>query len=324
MTGEAGALVASHSFLVRPYVGVEALQRSFDLAELVIGENRYPAGSILLPADQLPIRNATIEAYLDLENIRDALGEAGIPGESVRLACVIYGSVIAESRIVADVNLMEAATPFVVGLEESPLILQSPNGFDVRLFLYLAERNTPHPWRPSVPGTWLAFKEYRVSPQVALSRFSPTPLDDGIRQHYGLSPESLTYVRVGDGILDVESLDEDLDVFVDVTILRLLQENPNSALSKYIQLELAVATLWALITKIASLTSAQELGSAVVRTLSEETAAWVVCRDLATVGGLSIDQLLMAARDEPGLLRSVIEVFVSSLKTTSMALREVS
>lgn len=317
-------LVGSHNFLIRPYAGVEALHKVLDLSELVISGDRYLPGTVSLPNDQFPIDSASLEVYLDVDAIAQHLSEAEIPLDDVKLACVIYGSVIAQSQTIKDVSISTVTSPLVVSVNGDPLITASPNGFDLRVFLYVAKNAPADAWRPNIAGTWLSFKEFKVTPQFALSRFSPTPLDDTIRQHYGLPSETLSYVRVGEGILDVESLDEDLDVFVDVTILRLLQESPNSALSKYIQLDLAVATLWALVIKVANLSRLSGAKTSDNPIDAEGSAAWGLCRELAQTVGISVEELLASAQDEPGMVRSFIEVYVNSLKTASLTLREVS
>lgn len=324
MTTSATTLVGSHNFLIRPYMGVEGLQGALDITELVIGGNRFLSGTVSLPIDQFPVDSASLEVYLDVDAIALQLSEAQIPLDQVQLACVIYGSVIAQSQIIENVSLVGLSSPVVVSVSGAPYITYSPNGFDLRVFLYVAKDSPSEAWRPNIAGTWLAFKEFRITPQFALSRFSPTPLDDSIRQHYGLSRETLSYVRVGEGIFDVESLDEDLDVFVDVTILRLLQENPNSVLSKYIQLDLAVATLWTLVIKVSNMLTLTNSLTSGSRVNIEGSAAWSLCQELARSGGIAVEEMLASAQDDPGMVRSVIEVYVNSLKTTSLALREVS
>lgn len=324
MTTPTMTLVGSHNFLIRPYAGVEALHKVLDITELVIGENRYLPGSVSLPNTQFPIDSATLEVYWDLDAITQHLSDAEIPLDDVKLACVIYGSVIAQSQVIENLSIAKVTSPVIISVKGEPFITSSPNGFDLRVFLYVARDAPSEAWRPNIAGTWLAFKEFRIAPQFALSRFSPTPLDDAIRHHYGLPAETLSYVRVGESILDVDSLDEDLDVFVDVTILRLLQENPNSALSKYIQLDLAIATLWSLVIKVANLSKLSGSTSSDISTNVEGSAAWGLCRELARSVNISVEDLLASAQDEPGMVRSFIEVYVHSLKTTSLALREVS
>jgi hypothetical protein len=314
-------LSSSQQFLVRPYVGIDSLKNALDLAQIVIDGERFAAGSVSLPVESLPFDEATIEVFFDPQAIRDGLGLIGLSDKDVRIACIAYGSIVAESKVLVDAPLAELDSPCIAKLSGAPLIFKSPNGFDVRAFLYLAEELDPNELHPYVSGTWLSFREFRVHPYSTLSRFSPTPMDDDLRRYYALPVDSMTYVRVGDDVLQAESLEDDVDVFLDVSILRLLQENPTSALAKYIQLELAVSTLCAILTKIAGMDLGDRIGG--IGSL-EDTAAWALCEELSRTSGRVSENLLAIAREDPGFLRAIVEAHLKTLRTTSLTLREVT
>lgn len=320
MSSRSSSISGSHQFLVRPYEGLDSLRNALDLTQIVLDDERFPAGSVSLPVERLPFQEGSLEIFFDPQAIKDGLASTGLSSADVRVACVAYGSVVAESKVLLDAPLREAESPLIADLTGAPLIFKSPNGFDVRAFLYLAEELEPDELRPYAAGTWLSFREFRVSPFSTLSRFSPTPMDDDLRKYYALPVDCMTYIRVGDDILEAESLEDDVDVFLDVSILRLLQESPTSALAKYIQLELAVSTLSAIATKLAGIDLGDRIGG--VHSL-EDTAAWALCVELARTAGQLPEELLIAARDDPGLLRAVVEAHLNALKTTSQTLREV-
>jgi hypothetical protein len=314
-------LTTSSALLVRPYSGVDVLATALEMTQLVLDGGRYPEGSVGLPVDKLPFHEGSLEVYFDAELLYRDLLSAKVPTSHVRLAVLAYGSVVAESECLLDVQLEQVQSPVLIQLEGAPLIFKSPNGFDVRAFLYLAEGLEPDELRPYLPGTWLSFSEFRVFPQLTLSRFSPTPLDDDIRKEYQLPPECLTYVRVGDGIIEADSLDDEVDVFVDVKVLRLLQENPSSALAQYIQLDLAVSTLCMMLTRLAALAAKNGLE----RTpFLEESPAWHLFVELTGESGMSPYDGMKLALDDPGRLRALVETQLKALRTTSLALREVT
>lgn len=320
MNSRNSSTLSSHQFLVRPYEGLDSVKNALDLTQLVIDEERFPAGAVSLPIERLPFQQGSLEIFFDLQEIQDGLASIGLGGADVRIACVVYGSVVAESRVLLDTPLQEAKSPLCAPLSGAPLIFKSPNGFDVRAFLYLAEDLEPDELRPYVAGTWLSFREFRVSPFSTLSRFSPTPMDDDLRRYFALPVDCMTYIRVGDDLLETESLEDDVDVFLDVSILRLLQESPTSALAKYIQLELAVSTLLAIVTKVAGMDLGNRIGG--ISSL-DDTAAWALCAELARTSGQLPDELLISAREDPGFLRAVVEAHLKTLKTTSLTLREI-
>jgi hypothetical protein len=317
-------LNASQSFLTRPYPGLDSLQTVLSGVEVVIGSTRYLSGNVSLPLDQLPLRDAFVEIAIDQQGVREAAIAAGLPYSSLRVACVVYGSVIAESRLLADIALEELLSPRAVPISGAPLITESPNGVDVRVFLYLGERLSEDNLRPHIPGTWLSFSEFRISPFTALSRFSPSPLDDAVRKHFQLPAKSMTYVSVNDELLEAESLDEEVEVYVDVSILRLLQEAPSAPLSSYIQLDLVALTLSAILQKAVSLLREPDGFAHRESLVSGRSGLGALCHKIAAHGGRSVEELLTAVDQNPGLVRSLIEAYANTLSTTSLALREVS
>jgi hypothetical protein len=134
----------------------------------------------------------------------------------------------------------------------------------------------------------------------------------------------MTYVRIGDGVLEAESLEEEVDVFVDVNVLRLLQENPFDPLSMYMQLELVILTLVSVITKVAS--QAQDASGPYAYSNVEDldTPAMQLAQAIAASTHTSTASLMAMASSDPGMLRSVVEGYVRALKTSSAALREIS
>jgi len=313
-------LFSSHQFLVRPYEGLDALKGSLELSQIVIDGSRFPPGPVSLPVERLPFNEGLVEIYLDVESLQGELRAVGLGEADVRIACVAYGSVIAASAVLMDVGVCDVESPLIVRLEDSPLIFRSPNGFDVRVFLYLAEDLPPDVSSPYLSGTWLSYREFRVAPYSTLSRFSPTPLDDDLRRHFGLPIDCMTYIRVGDDLLEAESLDDEVDVFLDVAILRLLQESPSGALAKYIQLDLAISTILTILSKVAGVVYGSRGGAA---SAIEHGPAWGLCMELANSSGSTLEEFLNKTRHDPGYLRAVIESHVKGLRLASLSLREV-
>lgn len=317
-------LTGTQHLVTRPYAGVEVLSDALSMCQLVLPEGRFEPGPVSLPPESLPITDATLEIYLDLARICGSLEELEIPVAAVSVAVVAYGNVVAASSIIANVRLEDFDSPLAVSLDGHEHIFKSPNGFDLRAFLYLSKPLKPKGFRPTTTGTWLAHAEFKIGPYSTLSRFCPTPLDDQLRGHYGLPRECMTYVRIGDGVIDTDSLEEEVDVFVDLNVLRLLQENPSDPLSAYMQLELVILTLVAVITKVSSLTQDGSGPYAFSSVEELDTPAMNLVKSVAAVTHLSTSALLSIATADPGLLRAAAEGYVKTLKTASAALREIS
>ena len=75
----------------------------------------------------------------------------------------------------------------------------------------------------------------------------------------------MSYVQGGDGVLAPEALEDEIEVFVDLSILRLLQENPEEPLATYIQLDLVSETLSAIIARAAEAIGHSELANLALR-----------------------------------------------------------
>jgi len=323
MSAKTSILKASHNFVARPYEGLETLDDALNLIEIELDGKRYAQGSVSLLPDEVPFHVGSVEIYLDGEGLNSHLGAMGIDAGDVKLACIAFGTVVAEAHVVLDDWLEGLELPVVKALEGAPFIFEGPNGFDLRAFMYLGRDLKASAFRPHRVGTWLAYAEFRVAPHSALSRFCPTPLDDQTRQHYGLPKDCLTYIRVGDGILESDSLEDEVDAFVDVAILRLLQENSAEPLATYIQLDLVTSTIWAVLSKAAVLLAAGRSYQTVAELSDARRPIASLISAIAQAASQPPSSVVSAALDDPGMARSAIESYVKSLKTTSYALREV-
>ena len=257
----ASTIKTSQRITPAPYEGVDSLSDALAMTQLVIDGNRYPPGNVSLPRESLPIGSGAIELFVDDQGVAQVLDQLKINTKDVWIACIAFGSVVAESCILFNQSLASFQSPHTVELQGDPLVFDSPNGFDTRVALYLRSNLKPRAFRPHRSGTWLALAGFSVSPYASLSRFCPVPMDDAIRRRYGLPKGCMSYVRVGDGVLDAEALEDEIDVFVDLSILRLLQENPEEPLATYIQLDLVSETLVAIITRAAEQIGHSELTS---------------------------------------------------------------
>ncbi len=323
MSEKTSTLKASHNFVARPYEGIENLHDVLRLIQLELDGERYAQGSVSLPPEAVPFTTGSVEIEIDGDSLNSYLATMDIDPSDVKLACVAFGTVVAEAHVVFDDWLNGLELPVVRVLEGARFIFEGPNGFDLRAFLYLGRNLKASGFSPHRVGTWLAYAEFRVAPHSALSRFCPTPLDDQTRQHYGLPKDCLTYIRVGDGILESDSIEDEVDAFVDVAILRLLQENGSAPLSTYIQLDLVTSTIWAVLSKAAALLAAGRSYQSVAELSDARRPIASLISAIAQAAGQSSSSVVSAALDDPGMARSAIESYVKSLKTTSYALREV-
>jgi hypothetical protein len=160
-------------------------------------------------------------------------------------------------------------------------------------------------------------------PESSLSRFAPTPLDAPTRQFFELPPTCLSYVHIDDDLLSCESLDDQVQVYVDSSILRLLQEDSDSPVAVYLQVDLAMATVSAILTKIAAKLAEPDALTDLEGLARESSPVIRFILPIARSAGMSPSQLIECAIENPGRLRSVVEAYLQTLKFSSLALREV-
>lgn len=317
------SIKSSSNFLARPFDGIEQFEDVLDTTIVKIGNDEiYQPGSIELPSSQLPLSEGQIEIYF-APSLLENLNNQNMDPKSVVIVCFIQGTVIAESQIIYQEKLSTAKSPVVVPLHGNPLITQSPNGFDIRIALILTKDRVGKDVQLIEAGVWLANLIFRISPYSAQSLFAAAPLDDQLRTSFGLPKGCLSYVHIQDDFMLSESLEDQVDIYIDVSVLRLLQESQDSAVANSIQLDLATSLFLALICKTATYLRDENIEDSEDFEL-ENLPVGKVLHHVSVSSKYSIDDLLKFAANDLGRLKAAIETHLGSLKYASAALREVS
>jgi hypothetical protein len=323
MAVSGSVLRSSASMVCRPFEGIDSLHNALANSTLVLdGESMMP-GILEIAMDKLPFSEGQLQVLFDSQEVVAQLTELNLKASSVDLVVLAQGSTIASSEVLHRSPLSQISSPQLVDLNGSPLVFQSRNGFTVLAALVLNQTRKAKGLQPHLAGTLLAITSFRVTPESTLSRFAPTPLDAQIRQQLGLPPTCLTYVLVEDDLLGCESLDDQIQVFVDASILRLLQEDPDSPTATYLQVDLAMATLSTVLTKIAAKLSEPDSSTDLEALVTESSPIIAFISPIAKSTAITLAQLIDCAIGDPGRLRSVIEAYLQTLKFSSLALREV-
>ena len=317
------SIKSSSNFLARPFDGIEQFEDILDTTIVKIGNDEiYQPGSIELPSSRLPLSEGQIEIYF-APSLLENLNSQNMDPKSVEIVCFIQGTVIAESQIIYQEKLSTAKSPVVVPLHGNPLITQSPNGFDIRIALILTKDRVGNDVQLIEAGVWLANIIFRISPYSAQSLFAAAPLDDQLRTSFGLPKGCLSYVHIQDDFMLSESLEDQVDIYIDVSVLRLLQESQDSAVANSIQLDLATSLFLALICKTATYLRDENIEDSEDFEL-ENLPVGKVLHHVSVSSKYSIDDLLKFAANDLGRLKAAIETHLGSLKYASAALREVS
>ncbi|KMO75871.1 hypothetical protein MOBUDSM44075_02400 [Mycolicibacterium obuense] len=230
----------------------------------------------------------------------------------------------ARTHRVSKVVLLENLTgdwPSELALErsEADLVFNDRAGFNLTVAVVLLNELEPKPLRPHMAGTWLARREFKVSPEVDETSFSPEPLTNEIREYFGLPTGVLRYVSV-EGVLDEESLSDAVRVYLDEEVLNLLLARPNDSAAVQMQIELAVQA-----TESVAAAIAKELFNGAVpsaEALEPAPAARRFYENLARTLDVDLADVLELAANQLPTLRAQLEAVFGMQAATATALKE--
>ncbi|MEX0826151.1 MAG: hypothetical protein WD184_05315 [Acidimicrobiia bacterium] len=307
---------------VRPFVGLDALERCLDHTTLYFGQEPCEPNSSLaadIEIHEFLIRPVSLEWVPEgqFEAFRAGLLEAcvaaGIAPESVSLAAVAMSGFLKLSQVVLNVSLVELdRLDRVVDLAADPRPdpFRTPfNGFGVDVYLLLSEAVDARPLKPSKKGTWLSRVSFRIDTHLAPALLPPTPLTGELRQQLGLPARTLRYLQFGDHDLLEPYREQEQPVFyVDEDILAQLSVRRTSAASKAIQLQLAQDFVAAVVRRAAGQPDLETVAYDDVR----ESLLGSVIRLAAGPKALDGDRqtLLVMVRNDPEYVIARAEHFV--------------
>lgn len=312
---------------VRPFIGIDAADEAMEKIRFVVNGEEHQAlegspGNLVLTDSDLAA--ATITLHLpDSEEVRGAVDKTGVPvgdcaffvlarGRTHRASAALYAEYLAKAQV---------PTELTVDRDRFPLILRDRSGFNLTVAVVLMHNNTPEPLRPSMPGTWLARRDFRITPERDESSFSPEPLTDALRAEYSIPSGSTSFIKIEDNLETAEPISEAVRVFVDEKVLNTLHAAPNEPLAKYIQTDLAVTTM-VTVAHAAYQRIAKPGGAVTEAELDAYAGIKLFFTNVAGSLGKSIDEVL-AMCTQPDILRAHLADAFGSLKATNAALKGV-
>ncbi|USX46297.1 hypothetical protein [Dietzia kunjamensis] len=314
------ASTRSESALVRPFTGIHAADSAMTQVCLSVNGEPHEAGAVVLPGEVLSSAHFTLSLPTTAEVI-DAVSATGVPVEKCGLVVIATARSHRTSHILIREELASDKWPAQLDLvrTDADLVFNDLAGFVLTVAVVLLEELPPAPLRPSAAGTWLAQREFKVSPENEEASFSPEPLTDQVREHFGLPVGVLRFIDV-DGVLEEDNLSDAVRVYVDGEILNLLLSQPSSPPAIHIQVELAIQATEAVATNIA-----RELGDGsvpAVDLLNSAPAAKRFCENLAQRLSIDLASLLQVATTQTPMLRALLEATFGMREVTSQALKD--
>lgn len=312
--------------IIRPYLGVDAVQAAIADVVLRFGQDRIEAQSTLTVPVTLFMADRTELVLVEpdeapderLTAIQNAVKECDLDPGDTELVLVLSASGIKSKDIAWRFRLDgQQSLPREVRLDgpPRPRALQAPvSGCDFELFVALSESQEPQPLRPSLRGAWLARNRYRVSTDLGTIGWRPVPLTDDLRKALGLHPETIRFIEVN-SVTNPDAAPEDaVVVYVDESVLAELTAHVNSPGARHLQLEIFLDAMRAVIhaggREVArgdATSLAEAEGSVVERLLAQ------VC-DERVPAGISPAALWNKLENEPEQVVAYVEGWIPRLR----------
>lgn len=237
--------IRSEKYVVRPFSGLQASDDVLDGVVLSVDGMSYEPGSVVLDSSTL----AAAKFSLQLPSGK-SLGDAvdATPLGSADCGLIITARALSNrwSHTVLREYVRHLEDDLVMEIDRDVdrLVFADGGGFVISIAIVLLHELQPEPLRPHLTGTWLARRDFRVVPERAEFSFSPDELTDELRKQFALPSNAPSFIHVDvDQLVGADDLSEAVAVYLDSSILRLLQQSQTDPLALHIQAELAVSTM---------------------------------------------------------------------------------
>lgn len=299
----------SERAVVRPFVGIDEADKPFEEVSLLFDGLRFAPGAVVVPAHQL--EDARIALRLPApETVRAAIDRTKVPRVDCGFVVLGASRTHRASTIYYQeyLRLADWPTELVIPREADDLVLNDRAGFTLTVAVVLMRDAVPEPLRPSLAGTWLARRDFRISPELDESVFSPEELTAEVRKYHGLPEDTYSFIHVED-VLDAESLADCVRVYLDHRAMTLLQANPDDTIAVHLQIELAIQAAEAITREIARELRAADEGRMEFGVVDLEPAspALTFLERLAVQTNLKVSDLLDMAQNGASLFRANLE-----------------
>lgn len=209
----------------------------------------------------------------------------------------------------------------MVGDEVKLRALCTPSGgADIEVAICLADELDQQPLRPRRPGTWLGRIRFMLRTELGELGFTPRRLTVDERERLGLSDDTMRFVMVDVELLLSEELDSAVDLYVDESVLSVLNQAPSTPVARAFQRQLFLDVMGSLVRAASGLDHFQDLQWA---DIEGSVLGHVVDAAANTVTGESAAE--RAARRETALrqLKTEPERFLAALEARVAPIEDV-
>jgi hypothetical protein len=315
---------------IRPYRGVEEIQRLFDNVVLVYGQDEidsdgyssispstYLNDSVSLRLVQNPESDDANEPIPFATTFEKLLPGTGLVANEVQFLVIASTSYLKIVEVlwrggIDDVR--ESGKSIKLPREPRPGPFQTPfGGCTVTFVAVLNQKRDAPVLEPKRKGTWLARSQFTVETELGEIGFTPIPLTNDDRTRLGLPIGAMRYVVVGDP-LDPEVSQEDVAVWVDAELLGACIANPGTPGSRSFQHQLLLTVITTIVTK-----ASRQLQGGGGGTEISEIDGSIIYRIIKRASGKpkpsaqETQRLLELIRDDPDKFLTYVEDWINNL-----------
>lgn len=234
--------VRAENATIRPFRDIGAADVALADVRLRVNDEEVEPGPVVLAPATLADSKLTL-VLPDVDLVRDQIARTGLHVPDCGVVIIGTGrSHRGASKVVYCEHLNKADYPTAFPLRRAPddLALSDRQGFTITVgIVLLVDYQTSEPLRPNMAGTWLARRDFKVSPERDQTSFSPEPMTEQVRKDNHLPEGVMRYVHYM-SVTSADDISEVVRVYVDPTVLNRLYANETKASSLKEQTELAV------------------------------------------------------------------------------------
>ncbi len=239
---------------IRPFQAARDLGHVLDRAVLSFGSELCGAGSSVLFEEDPSLfrKQPTVLSWVTEEDhhtqfqidLATAVSQVGIDRSALSLLIMARNSYLNLSQVVFEHRLSDLdSLPSSVALDTPPrpaALTTGVHGAVVEAYLLLNRTIGAEPLKPWRKGTWLARSVFRIRTKSQANLFRPIPLTADSRRRFGLPPQTMRYLRMGDHnpLAPYEDQPERPEFYVDSDVLSLLDAQRSSPDAVAVQVQL--------------------------------------------------------------------------------------
>ncbi len=223
--------MSSESPAIRNYYGLEGLEELLHKSQLRIN---LGFGTIqmlgsgervsLMPSEMRTV-GLSLCLSCEVSEFEVAASLANLKMSDVDLVVIAENGFLKDRRVLVQHHLHELKETIEIIAHNrirEDVLRDKKHGFTVRVYLVLNKDIEHLPFRPRRLGTILAQESFSISPSKIGQGLRPKPMTSDVIAAHGLKKGSLLYVDAEGSLLDAETLDDAISVYIDEDIFNSL------------------------------------------------------------------------------------------------------